>query len=115
MIKKWNEFIKEFVNSSINDLIDSKMNELKDLVSNMTEDTEELMYQWENKDNSELIINIIFNGTAIRYEFNIKNMNLLKIENEYILMNVDVSSVEEGLEIIEKDIQKIVGISENFS
>ena len=37
MIKKWTQFIKEFVDESGNDIIDVKMHELKDLVDNASD------------------------------------------------------------------------------
>ena len=112
MVKSWQEFIKEeFIENSDN-VIDAKMEELSDLISNLS-DGNNIMYQWESKENSELIINFLFNDLSIRYEFDIENLKLSKIVGENVDFNTKVSSIDEALDIIEKDVHNILGISEN--
>lgn len=112
MVKSWREFIKEeFIENSDN-VIDAKMEELSDLISNLS-DGNNIMYQWESKENSELIINFLFNDLSIRYEFDIENLELSKIVGENVDFNTKVSSIDEALDIIEKDVHNILGISEN--
>jgi hypothetical protein len=69
MIKKWNQFIREFVENSDN-TIDIKMTELKELIDSVGDD-HNLLYEWKNKDNHEVIINFNWDSLSIRYEFNV--------------------------------------------
>lgn len=111
MVKSWQEFIKEeFIENSDN-VIDAKMEELSDLISNLSNGNN-IMYQWESKENSELIINFLFNDLSIRYEFDIENLKISKIVGETIDFDIRVSSIDEALDIIEKDVHNILGISE---
>jgi hypothetical protein len=110
MIKNWNQFIREFIENSDN-LIDAKMSELNDLISNVSDGTN-IMYQWENKDNHELIINFLFNDMSVRYELDIDGLNLSKFANDVLDFNESIESIDEALDIIEKDIHNILGISE---
>ena len=56
MIKKWNEFIREFVENNENSVIDAKMEELRDLINGVT-DGQNIIYEWENKNDHQLSIN----------------------------------------------------------
>lgn len=112
MIKKWNEFIREFVENSEN-IIDIKMTELKELIDSVS-GGHNLLYEWENKDNHEVIINFNWDELSIRYEFNIDNMSIFKVVNEQIDFQESVDSIDEALDIIEKDIHNIIGISESY-
>lgn len=112
MIKKWNEFIREFVENSDN-IIDIKMTELKELIDSVS-DGHNLLYEWENKDNHEIIINFNWDDLSIRYEFNIDDMFISKIANEKIDFQKSIDSIDEALDIIEKDIHNIIGISESY-
>ena len=47
MIKKWGQFIREFVENS-DSIIDAKMQELKDLVDGVS-DGQNFIYEWQNK------------------------------------------------------------------
>jgi hypothetical protein len=109
MIKKWNEFIREFVEST--GLIDAKMQELKDLIDGMS-DGQNLIYEWENKDDHQLLVNFTSGELSIRYEFDIDDLHVTKIAGETVDYKTDVESMEEGLDLIEKDIQSILGIDE---
>jgi hypothetical protein len=111
MIKNWNQFIREFIENSDN-LIDAKMSELNDLISNISDGTN-IMYQWENKNNHELIINFLFNNISVRYELDIDGLNLSKFANDVLDFNESIESIDEALDIIEKDIHNILGISES--
>ena len=110
MIKKWNEFIREFVESE--SYIDAKMQELKDLVDGATEG-HNIIYEWENKSDHELTVSFTFNDLAIRYDFDIDDLHVTKTAGDKVDFHTEVESIDEGLEIIEKDIQSILGISES--
>jgi hypothetical protein len=109
MIKKWNEFIREFVESE--NFIDAKMQELKDLVDSAT-DGNNIIYEWENKDDHELTVTFSTGDLSIRYDFDIDDLRVIKTAGNNIDFQTSVESIEEGLDIIEKDIQSILGISE---
>ena len=109
MIKKWNEFIREFVESE--SFIDAKMQELKDLVDGAT-DGNNIIYEWENKNDHELTVTFSTGELSIKYDFDIDDLHVTKTAGDKIDFQNNVESIEEGLEIIEKDIQSILGISE---
>ena len=109
MIKKWSEFIREFVESE--SFIDAKMQELKDLVDGAT-DGNNIIYEWENKNDHELTVTFSTGNLSIRYEFDIDDLHVTKTAGDKIDFQTNVESIEEGLEIIEKDIQSILGIYE---
>lgn len=112
MIKNWNQFIKENVTNP-DSYLDMRMQEIKDLLDN-TENSETLIYEWENKDDHELFINFSANGMNVRYEFDIDDMKVTKIANDVLDFEEQVESMEAGVEMIEKDIHSILGISERF-
>lgn len=109
MIKKFNEFIREFVESE--SYIDAKMQELKDLVDSAT-DGNNIIYEWENKSDRELVVSFSTEELSIKYDFDIDELYITKTAGENIDFQTSVESIDEGLEIIEKDIQSILGISE---
>jgi hypothetical protein len=109
MIKKWNEFIREFVESE--SFIDAKMQELKDLVDGAT-DGNNIIYEWENKNDHELTVTFSTGDLSIKYDFDIDDLRVIKTAGNNIDFQTSVESIEEGLDIIEKDIQSILGISE---
>jgi hypothetical protein len=109
MIKKWNEFIREFVESE--SFIDAKMQELKDLVDGAT-DGNNIIYEWENKNDHELTVTFSTGDLSIKYDFDIDDLYVTKTAGDNIDFQTGVESIEEGLDIIEKDIQSILGISE---
>ena len=112
MIKNWNQFINENVTNP-DSYLDMRMQEIKDLLDN-TENSETLIYEWENKDDHELFINFSANGMNVRYEFDIDDMKVTKIANDVLDFEEQVESMEVGVEMIEKDIHSILGISERF-
>ena len=112
MIKNWNQFINENVTNP-DSYLDMRMQEIKDLLDN-TENSDTLIYEWENKDDHELFINFSANGMNIRYEFDIDDMKVTKIANDVLDYEEQVESMEAGVEMIEKDIHSILGISERF-
>jgi len=109
MIKNWNQFIREFVESE--SFIDAKMVELKDLVDGAT-DGNNIIYEWENKNDHELTVTFSTGELAIKYDFDIDDLYITKTAGSNVDFQTSVESIEEGLEIIEKDIQSILGISE---
>jgi len=113
MIKKWNQFIREFVEDS-NSIVDAKMQELNDLINSISdgEPTQNLIYEWENKNDHELVVNFTNKDVSIRYEFDIDDLYITKFAGETVDFEQPVGSIDEGLDIIEKDIQMILNISE---
>ena len=109
MIKNWNQFIREFVESE--SFIDAKMQEIKDLVDGATEGNN-IIYEWENKSDHELIVSFSTDSLSIRYDFDIDDLYLTKTAGNEVDFKTEVESIEEGLDIIEKDIHSILGISE---
>ncbi len=109
MIKSWNQFIREFVEDSPN-VIDAKMTELKDLISNVSDDN--ILYEWENKNDHELVISFTVNDLSIKYDFDIDDLNLTKTSGNEVEFRTSVNDVEEGLDIIEKDVYSILGVDE---
>ncbi len=109
MIKSWSQFIREFVENSFN-VIDAKMAELKDLISNVSDDN--ILYEWENKNDHELVVSFTVNDLSIKYDFDIDDLNLTKTAGDKIDFRTSVESIEEGLDIIEEDIHSILGIDE---
>jgi len=109
MIKNWNQFIREFVESE--SFIDAKMSELRDLVDGAT-DGNNIIYEWENKNDHELTVTFSTGELSIKYDFDIDDLYVTKTAGSNVDFQTSVESIEEGLEIIEKDIQSILGISE---
>jgi hypothetical protein len=112
MIKNWKQFIKESVTNP-DSYLDMRMQEIKDLLDN-SENSEALIYEWENKNDHELYVNFSANGMNVRYEFDIDDMQVTKIANDVHDFTEEVESMEAGVEMIEKDIHSILGISERF-
>lgn len=110
MIKKWNEFIREFIEAP--SAIDSKMQELKDLVDGISHG-ENLIYEWENKEDHQLYVNFSVGELSVRYEFDIDDLMVTKIVGGEIDFSEKVDSVDEGLDVIEKDMHLILGVSES--
>ena len=110
MIKKYNQFIREFVENG--NYIDAKMQELKDLVDNVT-NGQNIIYEWENKSDHELVVSFSTNDLSIKYDFDIDDLLVTKTAGGTIDFQTNVESIDEGLEMIEKDIQSILGISES--
>ena len=112
MIKKYNEFIREFVETGSDSVLDAKMQEIKELVDSIG--GQAFMYEWENKNDHELFVNFTNNELVLRYEFDIDDLMLKKIASNVVDFETKVSSIDEGLDIIEKDIHSILGVSESF-
>lgn len=110
MIKKWDQFIREFVEND--SIIDVKMQELKDLVDGMS-DGQNIIYEWENKEDHQLSISFSTGELSIKYEFDIDDLMVTKTAGDTIDFDTKVESIDEGLDMIEKDIQSILGISES--
>lgn len=105
IIKLFREFIENHDN-----VIDAKMQELKDLIDGMSDDS--LIYEWENKSDHEIVINFTRGDLSIRYEFDIDQMSIAKFAGDSPDFQANVESIDEGLDMIEKDILGILGISE---
>lgn len=100
---KFIKLIKEFKE---NDLIESKMSELKDIISNITDN--EVLYEWENKFDHQLFITFSYNENYIKYELNVNDLYLKKFNNENLIYDNTLSSLEDGLNIIYKEVTEIV-------
>lgn len=111
MIKSYKDFIREFIENSEN-VIDSKLQELEDLVSNFSD--KNLLYEWQNKNDHEVIINFSLDGLSIQYNFDIDDLFLTKTADGKIDFQTGVESIDEGLDIIEKDIHLLLGVSESY-
>lgn len=109
MIKKWNQFIREFIENSEN-IIDLKMQSLKEIIDGVS-DGQNIVYEWENKNDHQLLINFTTGELSIRYEFDIDDLIVSKIVGETIDFKENVESISEGLDIIEKDIHMVMNIS----
>lgn len=104
------KLFREFIENSDN-LIDAKMQELKDLIDGLSDNS--IVYEWENKSDHEVVVNFTKEELSIRYEFDIDQMYVAKFVGDVTDFQTYVESIDEGLDIIEKDIQGILGISEN--
>ena len=104
-LKKFFEF------KSQSTFIDSKLEEFEDLVKSFT-DGKNLFYEWENRDDHEVVINFEINGDYYRYELDDDDLLLTKILNDDIDFQEEVIDLDEGLDIIEKDMHIILGVNE---
>lgn len=113
MIKSWNQFIREFIENS-DSIVDVKMQELKDLIDSVS-NGQNIIYEWQNSKDHQLDVTFSFDGLSIKYEFDIDQMNITKFAGDQVDFTTDVESIDEGLEIIEKDVHSILGISESYT
>ena len=104
------KLFREFIENNDN-IIDIKMQELKDLIDSLSDNS--IIYQWENKSDHEVVVNFTYNDLSIRYEFDVDQMYVAKFVGDTTDFQTYVESIDEGLDVIEKDIQGILGISEN--
>jgi len=100
---KFIKLIKEFKE---NDLIESKMSELEDIISNITDN--EVLYEWENKFDHQLFITFSYDDNHIKYELNVNDLFLKKFNNENLIYDKTLFTLEDGLDIIYKEVTKIV-------
>ena len=112
MMKKWNEFIREFVESS--GYIDARMQELKDLLDGISTDENSILYEWENEDDHHLTVSFSSGELSVRYDFDIDDLHLTKTAGESIDFQAPVESIDEGIEMIEQDIKSILDIEESI-
>jgi hypothetical protein len=111
MIKKWKEFLLEFVNTS-DSFIDAKMQKIKDLLDNISD--ENIVYEWENKNDHQLVVSFSYGQLAVKYDFDIDDLYLTKTAGNVVDFESGVESIDDGLEMIEGDIKSILGISESY-
>lgn len=107
MIKKYEQFIREFVE---NDFINSKMQEIKDLINSATEG-QNIIYEWENKNDHQLTVSFTYDELSIKYEFDIDDLLITKTAGFTIDFTKNVESIEKGIDVIEKDIHSILDIN----
>lgn len=110
MIKSYIQFIKEFIASE--SFIDAKMQEIKDLIDNISDKT--IIYEWQNNNDHQLNVSFSNDALSVKYEFDIDELFLTKTSNNVIDFETEVESVDSGLEMIEKDVQSILGVSEEL-
>jgi endo-1,4-beta-D-glucanase Y len=108
MIKKWNQFIREFIENS-DDMIDIKMQEIRNLIDGVS-DGQNIVYEWENKEDHQLLVNFTKDDLSIRYEFDIDDLMVTKIVGDTVDFSNSVSSISDGLVTIEKDIHMVLSI-----
>lgn len=108
-IKKFLEFV-----DNTDSFINAKLSELEDLVNSFTEG-KDLMYHWENKNDEAVIITYQIDEDFIKYEFDVDDETITKTVNDEVEFTESVDSVEEGFDMIEKDIQASLGISESYT
>jgi hypothetical protein len=87
------------------------MQELKDLVDSVS-DGQNMIYEWENKKDHQLSVSFSTGELSVKYEFDIDDLYITKTAGDVIDFQTNVESMDEGLDMIEKDIQGILGISE---
>lgn len=109
-IKKWSEFLREFVESG--GYIDARMQEIKDLLDGISGDEQNMIYEWENKDDHQLAVSFSLDDLSVRYDFDIDDMTLTKTAGESVDFETPVDSIDAGIEMIEQDIKSILGIEE---
>lgn len=112
MIFRWIEFIREFKQEGINlNYVNAKLHELEDLFEDVEND-----FYFKVSNN---LIRVEFGNisTDVHHGFNIVIEELNNLQNITMTKDsgekLDLESVEEALDIIEKDIYKYLGISEN--
>lgn len=108
MIKKWNQFIREFIENSDN-MIDIKMQEIRNLIDGVS-DGQNIVYEWENKEDHQLLVNFTKDDLSIRYEFDIDDLMVTKIVGDTVDFSNSVPSISDGLVTIEKDIHMVLSI-----
>ena len=106
MVKKWNQFIREFIENSDN-VIDIKMQEIRTLINGVS-DGQNIVYEWENKNDHQLIVNFTKDDLSIRYEFDIDNLIVKKIVGDTVDFTNQAKSISGGLINIEKDIHMVL-------
>lgn len=111
-IKKWNEFLREFVESG--GYIDARMQEIKDLLDGISGDGQNIVYEWENKDDHQLSVSFSLGDLSVRYDFDIDDMMLTKTAGDAIDFETPVDSIESGIEMVEQDIKSILDIEESI-
>jgi hypothetical protein len=109
MIKKWNQFIREFFEND--NIIDVRMEKLKKILDDITGNN--IIYTWENNNDKELIVTFSTDELSVKYQFDIDDLMVTKTAGDTIDFQKKVKKLDEGLDMIEKDIQMILGISES--
>jgi hypothetical protein len=85
--------------------IDDKMQKIENMVAEISNGTD-IIYRWENRDNHELIVNFIYYGNPIRYEFDLDNLTLDKYIDDELEYTKTPPDIEGGISMIKRDIEK---------
>jgi hypothetical protein len=87
------------------------MEKLKKILDDITGNN--IIYTWENNNDKELIVTFSTDELSVKYQFDIDDLMVTKTAGDTIDFDTKVESIDEGLDMIEKDIQSILGISES--
>ena len=117
MVKNWRKFLEsteELVNV---DYVNGKMDELKDIIMDNGED---FQFEWSIDEKSgsgvesQGQLNITLTSSIItKFEFDLDSLKLEKLIDDEVEFSEVVDSIDEGLDIIEKEIYHYIGVSEN--
>lgn len=107
MIKSWEEFEKE-------NYIIAKMEELIDLISNFC-DGHNISYNWRKDTGEKLLVSFRFDDLLLNYNLDMINFHITREKNGVIDLDDDLSSNEEGIDIIEKDVHDVLGVTESYT
>ena len=110
-IRKFFEFVQNSTEST--SFINSKLEELEDMVVGFSEGRN-LMYEWKNKNDHNIIITYQVNGLSTKFELDLVENTLRKAEDGETVMKKNIDSVDNGLALIEKEIQKDLRIYESY-
>jgi hypothetical protein len=99
-------FIRSINEFKQNNLIESKMSELKDIISNISD--QEILYEWETKFDHQLFITFSYKKDYFKYELDINDLFLKKYNNDNLIYDKTLSSLEDGLDIIYNEVLKLL-------
>ena len=105
--------ILEYNSYNYKNVIEAKMRELSELIKDVS--TEKLIYEYSDEDEHLLTINFSHKGSKdpIKYDFDIRELTLTKYEAGEEVYSEKLNDIEEGLDIIESDINTLHSIDEN--
>lgn len=110
MIKNWKEFIKESIDTDTSNYIDRKMQEISKLIEDISEGRN-IIYEWQTKNDHDVVVTFSTDNISVNYDFDIDDLYVVKTYNNKIDFQVDVSSIDNGISLIEKDIKTILDIN----
>jgi hypothetical protein len=87
------------------------LGDLKELIDSFTEG-HTILYEWQNKDNHQVVINFSYDDISSKYEIDFDNGLIVKVVNSEV-ENISFDTTEEALDIVEKEIHSVLSISES--